>query len=460
MAIDVTLFKVAKRLNSTYAPPESNAYVTLPCNLKEKCGVVSPIITLASSETWQPTGVNYCKIPAFDRFYWITEWEYDNGLWTAYCKSDPLATWRDTIGTTQYYVTRCSKLYDGNIIDNAYPFKNASTTKATNFKLFNQEFNSWFTGAVIVTIVGADGALSYLQFDVPDFELFCSRVFTNVDWLNLTAEELADNIAKLAFNPFQYVVNVIWIPFTIAGGTESDVVKLGYWEVEGHHWKLVGNLVYGKSVEITTSAHPDAEAKGDFLNHGRFNQISLFSPMFGSMPIDSMKLPGGGSFTLYFRFDARTGQCEFIARTASALLGYYTGMFGVPVQIAELTSNPLSALVTAGSAVLSAVSGNVVGALNGVGSAVNEIAPDVNVRGAQGSTLSATDTIVLFQSCLRPVVEEDKADIGRPLCKNKKMSEVGTGFYIVNNGTTSLIGATPSELAEVKATLESGVYYS
>lgn len=460
MAIDVALYKVSKRINSTYVPDPKNVYVTLPCTLKEKCGVVSPIITLASSETWKPTGVNYCHIAEFNRYYWVTEWEYSEGLWTAHCKSDPLASWRDTIGDTQYYVTRCSKVYDGTIIDNAYPFKNSMTTRSQNFSLFNLEFNSWFTGAVIVTIVGADGALSYLQFDVPDFELFCSRVFTNVDWLNLTADELKDNLAKLAFNPFQYVVNVLWIPFTIPGGQESDVVKLGYWEVEGHHWKLVGNLVYGKSVEITTTAHPDAESKGDFLNHGRYNQITLFSPMFGSMTIDSMKLQGGGSFTLYFRFDARTGQCEFIARTTTALLGYYTGMFGVPVQIAELSNNPLSALVTAGGAVLSAVSGNVVGALNGVGSAVNEIAPDVNVRGSQGSTLSASDTIVLFQSCLRPVAEQDNNDMGRPLCKNKKMAETGAGFYIVSNGTTSLLGASPTEMAEVKATLESGVYYS
>lgn len=460
MAIDVTLYNVAKRMNSTFVPNPDTAIVTLPCNLKERCGVVSPIITLASGKTWKPSGVNYCHISEFNRYYWITEWEYDDGMWTAYCKSDPLASWKNTIGNTLYYVERCSKVYDGSIIDNAYPFKNGATTRFQNFSLFNLEFNSWFTGAVIVTIVGADGALSYLQFDVPDFELFCSRVFTNVDWLNLSADELKDNLAKLAFNPFQYVVNVIWIPFSIPGGTESDTVKLGYWEVEGHHWKLVGNLVYGKNVKITTTAHPDAGSKGDFLNHGRYNQITLFSPMFGSMTIDSMKLSGGGSFNLYFRFDARTGQCEFIAKTDSALLGYYTGMFGVPVQIAELSNNPLSALVTAGGAVLSAVSGNVVGALNGVGTAVNEVAPDVNVKGAQGSALSASDTVVLFQSYLRPVEEQNVDDTGRPLCKNKKMAETGEGFYIVTNGATSLMGATPTEINEVKTTLESGVYYA
>lgn len=458
MAIDVQLFKVSKRVNSLFVPPSAEG-ATVHCTLNEECGVVAPHLILASVPDYNPVSNNYAYIKDFNRYYWIKEWKWLEGRWHCFLKSDVLASWRDTIINRSYYFLRSSAKSNGSIIDNMYPFTNGQTTKSSVHKLFEQEFTSWTLGSIIVTIVGADGALNYLEFDVPDFELFCTRVFSNTDWMKLTGSDISDTIAKLATNPFQYVVNAMWIPFSISNGTgESDVVKLGYWEVEGHHYKLIGNLVYGKKITIPTSVHPDSSHRGDFLNHGRYNQITLFSPMFGTMSIDTMKLPSGGSIDFSFRFDARSGQAEFMAKTSSSLLGYTTCQFGVPIQLTDLQINPLQALSDITGGVMTLLQGSVLGMAQGLSSAVSELSPTVTVKGAQGSTLLAVNQIIVYQSVIRPVTE-DNADNGRPLCENGNMKTLGTGYYIVDNGSTPCNGAMIEETKEVASLLEGGVYY-
>jgi hypothetical protein len=58
------------------------------------------------------------------------------------------------------------------------------------------------------------------------------------------------------------------------------------------------------------------------------------------------------------------------------------------------------------------------------------------------------------------LVDEDRADNGRPYCKNGTFSALGNGYYEVENGSTPISGAYEAEIDEVRNLLESGVYYA
>lgn len=68
-----------------------------------------------------PASYNYAYIDAFERFYFVTEWEWAERNWIATLEVDPLATYKGDIGTGTHYVERCSGTFNGRIADTVYP---------------------------------------------------------------------------------------------------------------------------------------------------------------------------------------------------------------------------------------------------------------------------------------------------------------------------------------------------
>lgn len=458
--VNFYIYRVKKAVNTTWRPENFedgtrvNGYIIHPCS------IIKPIFKLSypqGQETAYYT-YNYAYVPAFKRWYWVKDVVFQDGLMEFHLEVDVLASYRADIGAHSFFITRTSVGFDTDVIDNLYPVKSGEKQHRANFNLFTS--GNWYAGAVIVSIVGQDASLKYLVFSMVDFETFCRNLFSTIDWANLDTGEISESIAKLAVNPFQYITNVMWIPqgLDLPVSDIKNTVKIGYWEVYGEHSELNANLVVTKTVTVNTQAHPQ-ESRGDFLNHGRYNQIAVFSPIWGVMNIDSNKLKGGGSFTIQFNFDPRSGHCEVMFTTSTAMLGYYTGMFAVPVPIANIESNPFQAIVGAIGAVGSLVTGNIGGVSAGIGNAVNEIMPSVETKGAQGAIFGARGEVVLTQR-YHLLTDEDNPDNGRPYMKNGTMHDLGNGFYKVEEGNVPIRGATEEEISKIKDFLEKGMYYN
>ena len=58
------------------------------------------------------------------------------------------------------------------------------------------------------------------------------------------------------------------------------------------------------------------------------------------------------------------------------------------------------------------------------------------------------------------ITDEDRADNGRPYMKNGTMQALGAGYYVVENGSINVMGATRNEKEQIKQFLEGGVYYA
>ena len=121
----VQLYAFSKEVNSTKQP--SGSGTVYQCQSNASFDIIAPRLPLNIGAAANPTGYNYCKVPAWNRYYWINRWAFEGGLWVAYCSVDPLASWKTQIGQTSAYVLRSAYASDGRIPDHMYPTKSAPT---------------------------------------------------------------------------------------------------------------------------------------------------------------------------------------------------------------------------------------------------------------------------------------------------------------------------------------------
>lgn len=284
---------------------------------------------------------NYCYIPNFgDRYYWITDWTYEAGIWVAQLRIDVLATWRETIGNSTQYVLRSSNTFDGSIPDGYYSTKVATTLNTTSGA--SPWGGSFFQGGFVVGIINSDtygvGAVSYYVLTWSEFKALCSYLLDSSSWLGVT--DISDNLTKSLFNPLQYITSCTWIPvdppLVDDGGVSS--LKFGWWELTGvHAWRLHENPVRLGQVELPLTKHPQAAARGKYLNTSPYTRLSLAFNPFGMFPVDPAAFVDAEKLYALWRVDCMTGE-GFLAISPTANYSdvvYQTrAMVGVPIQLA------------------------------------------------------------------------------------------------------------------------------
>lgn len=462
MAIDVTFYKVAKRSNSTYVPNPDNKYETLSCNLKEPCGIVSPVLVLASGLTWNPNGVNYCHIEAFGRYYFIDEWTYSQGVWICSCTSDPLASWRDTIADNSYYILRTSQASDGQIIDKLYPFYPLASvntvTASTPLWVFEGDLNA---GTFVVGIVGASGVSSYYAMNSASFNTFCQKMFSSIDWLKDKADwgDIKDDVIKSVVNPAQYVTSVMWFPSVVKGNTTPVNIPVGWWEITGVNCTQISSRVIEKiNVSVNVPEHPQAGDRGKYLNSFPYRRVKIRVGGFGVCELDPNKITD--TVDVNVAYDKRTGNSVCYIYSGGTLLANMYGTIGVPIAISDIQQNLGGALMNGIMGVVSTFTGNIGGAVTGLSNMVSDLTTtDVSQISTQGGVAALGSSVTIYAEAHR-VVPEDNSKNGRPYCKIGTMRALGAGFYKVQNGATACLGASPKETTLIQRVLEEGVFFA
>ena len=97
----IEIYSFSKKRNSTARP--SGGATLLQCNILEPCAIIAPTITVNYGNTQAPVNFNYAHIPAFERYYYVTDWTYSEGLWYGKLLEDVLATWKSEIGSTHIF---------------------------------------------------------------------------------------------------------------------------------------------------------------------------------------------------------------------------------------------------------------------------------------------------------------------------------------------------------------------
>lgn len=466
----------SKKINSTLQPTGQSRDYTV--YLKENTSIEKPVFILG---TGIDSGINYCQ--CFGNYYFVDDIVMISADQVeVHCTLDVLATHKTAIGAYSAFIERAASAHDQWIIDNAISAEQniVSETMATTDILGADQ-----TGCYIVRCVSPsqDSPTGIASYVMSKRELNALLDFVTTE--NNFPDVLTDSIIKSFFNPFQYILSIMWFPMkrNDLPGQDSNL-RLGWWDVPypttpgSTAWKLLTSGSYYANVQVNK---PTAYYTQDFrAHHPSFTNLQACVPGMGNIDLD----PAALDADLYAEtcVDYVTGNMNVILTERGSQAGVvvnrdpfasFSAQVGIPIQtgqwqgmgasvvaagaantgnaVMDVLSDLGQSVIAAGADFISAVSAPVKGILNIGGS-------NQNVYGSTGnmSVLIEHPQLILYQRAY------GSGDIpntvyGRPLCKNRVISTL-SGF-IKCQGASVPLAAPDTETQAVNNYLNSGFYY-
>lgn len=466
--ISVIFYTFSKRKNSTKIPAVEG--LTMECEIKRDCSVTAPRLIIYAKK---PTEFNYCKIADFGRYYFIRSWNWENGVWSADCVVDELASWRDFIAKSEQYVTRSSSAMDGNVIDTFYP------TTAKIDTVVSEVANPWSGalsgGTYVLGVIGqgavSSGAVTYYAFTPGALARFIDQLLNSENIIGgMIGEnpdfEISDSLATLIFNPIQYISVCMWYPFSFGGA--GNPIRVGWWgSIEGGI-PLPAEFLQTAPFSFSFPQHPQAQERGAFLNRVPFSSHTVSVPPFGSFAIPESMINANGATTVnaHIRVDIVTGTAYLTLSSGDVEtqpIIRAVGQVGITVPITSLQSGYGKTVSGAVSSAVEALSGNVFGGLMGLANSAigvfsGTMSPTPTTVGAvQGSKLPYFGNNPSAVSCYCYVADDDLEHFGRPFCKKVRLGSL-TGYIKCENAETE-IPATENEVTAIDGYLNGGFFY-
>lgn len=475
MAISATFYSMAKKENSTKRPTGGS---TFSISLKDRTSALNPVITLNTNSS--PVKYNYCYIPNFGRYYWVTDWIFDSGIWSAYLRVDVLATYKTSIGSSTQYIKRAYSQLDADIID-VYPRKAGSNVLVTTGSTGLQSNLSSMLFVLGVTSASATnatiGTTVYYGMSYTQIRNFIAHL---ISMSYNTFTDITDNLAKWLCDPFQWLKSVVVFPFTFSNvtgtwGSTTDI-RFGADENGTAFSYAPGGSVYiiSSAAPMTTTftlsipKHPGIDAQHNYLQAEPFSNYSAIIPPFGKVSIPSAILYDKTELHCLIRVDPVTGG-------GSLYLGESNIHYG-SIMLAESqvgVSLPLDAavvdLASVGYATL------ISGGANAIDYAVNNNGGNLEgiltsfIDGAL-SSISRVQTIStggkLCDLGLSPllyleyftVIGQDPENYGYPLGQRKQINSL-SGFILCDNSEIAIGMATFDEMRSIEEYMNSGFFY-
>ena len=461
----------SKKPNSTARP--TGAGTSKTCVFKDDVSVVSPVFILDGVDT----SINYVIYNS--RYYFVRDIVLQNrNIMELHCEIDVLATWKSQIGSSSQYVLRSSAASDGRITDMFYPAKKEPVIKSKT--LTNVTAPAWASsidsGCFVVGIIGPEydplhdygfkqGAVTYYAFDPLNFQSFTSALFTETNWTNFTSAD------RYSFNPIQYISSVMWFPYwpSVSSGNKSHV-KVG-WEDIFAVCKTITSPVSTHNYSVSFDKHPQAAARGAYLNAGPYSEYCITFPPFGTIVMDPDVCATSSLMNVIHKTDFVTGKSMLVGREVftGGMFEYFRRevQIGVSIQIAQIAANRLGVakdiVSTAGGVIGSLMTGNVVGAItsaaSGIISGLQGVQPHAQTTGSNDSLISVLGFGVspfLFERYYE-IVDEDNTNHGRPLCQVKTISSIA-GYILCANSEVSITG-TLEEKERIQRYMDGGFFY-
>ena len=230
----VKLYNFSKRPNSTKQPSGTGTEYHV-CMI-ENTSIINPRFSLKLPQNETFIDNNYAYIPYFNRYYFITDISWDNGLWILSMSCDVLATAKAIIGQSTQYVIRSASDYDGSVVDTAYPTKSDMQYECV---VHDNTIYGTIQPCYIVGIIGGmtpnminnsdelynGSVIYYCLYPVQLYQLM-RTLLGNIDFYEATSAELSKAIQKQLFNPIQYIHSVKCIPFFPELVEDLDVTQI------------------------------------------------------------------------------------------------------------------------------------------------------------------------------------------------------------------------------------------
>lgn len=445
----IEAYTFSKKMNSTAQPSGSGTQISVV--LKENTSVLNPHFLVHNYSFAH----NYVKWGS--RYYFVDDIvSISHDMAEYICRTDVLATYKSDIGASSQYVIRSASAYDGAILDIKYPTKSAPSFGS---KVFSgdlvDKINS--NGIYVLGIKNefSSTGVSFYAINPTNMATLFNELFSGL-WLD--AQDISVELQKMLVNPTDYIVSCYWFPFSIDSSMMTDSIYFGFWQTSA-----LGLLLYESERmqilydTVTIDQHPQAATRGKYLNGSPYTRVTASIYGFGRIPLDANLLIDSQTIGAYIRVDLFTGVAELALGSGGGDLAKMTTMFGVPVQISQITQDVIKPFVSAFQAAASFAAGDIIGTAGGIGSAIlGYLSPQVQSTGSFGSKIAFEENPHIFCEWY-PLVDEDNAQMGRPLCSVKTISTL-SGFIQCENADLATAGS-PIEKDTITSYMNSGFYY-
>ena len=472
----IYFFTFSKKYNSTARPVLKDG-TAFDCVLKSDTGVIAPTIELNLGLVTNPSAYNFAYIPDFDRYYWVTEWDFVQSTWIASLSVDVLATWKPYIGDTSMYVYRSSYEWNENIADNKYPTTadiTYSTIALTPITTILKD------GYYIVSVYGAQNdstkTVSYYSFTAGQFAVFINKMYAYLGDDGLWGTVIT-GIRNSVYNISDYIGSCYWSPKDPGDSNEPIThFDIGNYTISGITCNRIRVTTEGVCMEWSDSIeipkHPLSATRGKCYNMPPYSRYKLTYLPFGTMNLDGVILTSFRWLKLEVGVDGVTGEGRLnIYGMNGTTLGNITetrliavrkaqylvpipliysksNVFGIGQNLTYEAINQTYASKTATKALTAIHAINLIGDL---------ILPDIDKTGSMGSLVDTNYPNNCLQAIFLGVAEEDNSSNGRPLYKIKQPKNIPG--YIEGESNEFSAPATESEMAEVKRFIENGFYF-
>lgn len=443
----------SKKPNSTKQPSGSGTQLTV--HLKENCSVLNPIFIVHGYNLSH----NYIKWGS--RYYFIDDIIILSNEHAEYvCSTDVLATFKSDIGSSTQFVTRANSAYNSLVIDTKYPTYANTSVENQSFDSLHSEFVNG--GSFVIGVQNGESfesaGVSYYALTDIEMQQLLSFMYGGT-WLNAT--DISQDLQKELVNPFQYIDSITWYPFDIPNSSvpfTPSTIKFGFWDSQISGCLLNANdASMGFAQQLTIPSHPQA-SRGVYLNGYPFTRLALDCYSFGTISIDSSIFAGVSSITLGLSVDFLTGMGKMTLRAGSSahLIHKEYAQIGVPMKISQVTQSLVGMGTNVVAGAVGLAYGNVVGFAQGVLSGLASLMPQMTSAGTNGtkSAFVNAPTLIITRQTL---VDEDRAQFGRPLCAPYTISSL-SGYIECENADLDSAASLP-EKNQIMSYMNSGFYY-
>lgn len=495
MAFNVQFYTFAKRLRSTAVPSGSGR--TVSCHANETLDLLAPEIVLDwRQEQGLPTGYNYAYISDFRRWYRITGWANDGGIWTARLQVDALASWRTELRANTTYIYRSGSSYDGDVMDQLYPtisrYRRLKIGLPRMWSLDDATpLVSQGDGYYILGIVG-DGQTRYYAFTPAKLEEFLAAIYAPAYYNAVLGEFGAVEYpeAKVAIDPLQYISSIRFWPCGIgAPGTDwalhftglvtsipvgpvSVTATARVFSAAGAYADTTSynTTYYDLNISGTDFRHPQADERGDYMQLAPFTAYEVFYPPWGLIALSPQDLMEADYLRIRITADIRSGTAELTLsalHTVNSQVREYimvrsSAQVGIDCPLSHYVQPgvaKLSTLANVVSAGVNLLTGNVMGGIGGasaaIGSAVQGQIPHLSVVGSQASGAAMAGAPYLLVTHTY-AANDDLDGRGRPLMARRQLSALSG--YVMGDPDEISIACTEPELSEIRAAIGEGCY--
>ena len=472
MAVDmeIWLYSFSKRNKSTKVTTQSGAL--LDAQIKDICSVENPTLLLE----FDPTEYNYCYIPIWRRYYFISGWKYVVGVWEVSLTEDYLASYKDEILGSSALIAYAHGS-TASMVDKRIPVT-SEVTASTKTSAAISGVN-WLTGGLgspilSITGKGSNGVYYVTYTDVME-------LLDGVDqWFVDNVADFFDAIKQLIYggsaaNCIKDALSLCWIPTAFIN---TEDLYLGNYPAKDSG----GNNITGKRVVPIESHSCNISIPwryDDWRRSEPYTEIRLFLPLVGNVSISAEAAKNDSSLDITYAFNNTSGDINIIVKghttgvvlntsTTSGACALHIGSSNTNVGKITASVGGCIAAIAAGAATI-LTGGAAAPAILGIGGGVAAAAAGT-LQGLGGYTdgsggLGGSSAIALGTNVECQVITRNLSDqqlnlsirMGKPLFKNTKIGNYSgyvqtEGFQFESNRASS------AEKDVINQLLDSGIY--